>query len=94
MLLADFRAYVDCQDLVSQVYAEPAEWTRRSILNVARIGYFSSDRSITDYCQKIWKVSPVAINPDRKPSVDIPSLTLKPQKPARARRQVKTARGV
>jgi starch phosphorylase len=61
MLLADYRAYVDCQAKVSQVYRTPKTWTRMSILNVARLGYFSSDRSIREYCERIWKVAPAAI---------------------------------
>ena len=61
MLLADYQAYVDCQDRVSLAYKKPEEWTRMSILNVARIGKFSSDRSIRDYCADIWKTWPVKI---------------------------------
>jgi starch phosphorylase len=56
MLLADYQAYVDCQDLVSKAFQDKRRWTRMSILNVARMGRFSSDRSIRDYCQKIWKI--------------------------------------
>jgi starch phosphorylase len=56
MLLADFRAYVDCQERVSQAYADQERWTKMSILNVARIGYFSSDRTIREYCRDIWGV--------------------------------------
>ena len=61
MLLADYQSYIDCQDRVSQAYKNPEEWTRMSILNVARIGKFSSDRSIRDYCADIWKTWPVKI---------------------------------
>jgi starch phosphorylase len=61
MLLADYQAYIDCQDRVSQAYKNSEEWTRMSILNVARIGKFSSDRSIRDYCADIWKTWPVKI---------------------------------
>jgi starch phosphorylase len=57
MLLADYRAYVECQDRVSRAYADQELWTRMSILNVARIGYFSSDRTIREYCRDIWGVS-------------------------------------
>ena len=56
MLLADYRAYVECQDRVSRAYADQEHWTRMSILNVARIGYFSSDRTIREYCRDIWGV--------------------------------------
>jgi glycogen phosphorylase len=61
MLLADYRSYVDCQDEVGRVWLDPERWTRSSIRNVARMGYFSSDRSIRDYCRKIWHVEPVPI---------------------------------
>ncbi|MGO9339537.1 MAG: glycogen/starch/alpha-glucan phosphorylase [Terracidiphilus sp.] len=61
MLLADYQSYIDCQDMVSQAYTDQEAWTRMSILNVARIGKFSSDRSIRDYCADIWKTWPVSI---------------------------------
>jgi starch phosphorylase len=60
-LLADYRSYVDCQDRVSLAYRDPDHWTRMSILNTARMGKFSSDRSIQDYCDDIWKVHPIKI---------------------------------
>jgi starch phosphorylase len=62
LLLADYRAYIDAQDRVSQAYQDPENWTRMSILNVARMGHFSSDRSITEYAEKIWKTQPVEIS--------------------------------
>jgi starch phosphorylase len=61
MLLADYQSYIDCQDAVSAAYKNQEQWTRMSILNVARIGKFSSDRSIRDYCADIWKTWPVSI---------------------------------
>jgi len=61
LLLADYQSYVECQDLVSQIYRVEEQWTRMSILNVARIGKFSSDRSIGDYLQTIWKTSAVKV---------------------------------
>jgi starch phosphorylase len=61
MLLADYQSYVECQDRVSQAYRDQDHWTRMSILNVARMGKFSSDRSIRDYLQNIWKVPAVKV---------------------------------
>jgi starch phosphorylase len=61
MLLADFQSYIDCQEKVSQAYLDPDHWSRMSILNVARSGFFSSDRAICEYCNEIWKVKPVRI---------------------------------
>jgi starch phosphorylase len=60
MLLADYQAYVDCQQRVSEAYRDQKNWTRMSILNSARVGRFSSDRSIREYCRDIWNVSPLA----------------------------------
>jgi starch phosphorylase len=56
MLLADYQSYVDCQQQVSNAYRDQTDWTRMSILNTARTGRFSSDRSIRDYCRDIWNV--------------------------------------
>jgi len=65
MLLADYQAYVDCQERVSDAYRDRTNWTRMSILNTARVGRFSSDRSIRDYCRDIWDVRPMA-TPDQR----------------------------
>ena len=59
MLFADYQAYVDCQQRVSEAYRDQKNWTRMSILNSARVGRFSSDRSIREYCRDIWNVSPL-----------------------------------
>ncbi|HEY9652109.1 MAG TPA: glycogen/starch/alpha-glucan phosphorylase, partial [Coleofasciculaceae cyanobacterium] len=61
LLLADYQSYIECQEQVSQAYRNQEHWTRMSILNVARMGYFSSDRTIREYCKDIWKVQPVKI---------------------------------
>jgi starch phosphorylase len=60
-LLADYQSYINTQDKVSKLYTNIDEWTKKSILNVARVGRFSSDRSIKEYAEKIWKVKPVII---------------------------------
>lgn len=59
LVLADFRSYASCQRTVEKAYRDPVEWTHKSILNVAQMGRFSSDRSIENYARDIWKV-PVA----------------------------------
>ena len=61
MLCADYQSYIDCQDKVSRAYRDPEQWSRLSILTVSRMGKFSSDRSILEYCEKIWRVQPVHI---------------------------------
>jgi len=62
LLLADFQSYVECQDKVAAVYRDTERWTRMSILNTARSGKFSSDRTIREYCAEIWRVQPVPIH--------------------------------
>ena len=62
MVLRDFEAYIRCQDLVSQTYLDQNKWTRMSILNVTHMGKFSSDRTIRQYVEDIWKIKPISIN--------------------------------
>jgi starch phosphorylase len=62
-VLADFAAYRDCQNVVDQAFRDQDGWTRMAMLNVARTGKFSSDRTIREYCRDIWKVLPVSIQP-------------------------------
>jgi starch phosphorylase len=61
LALADYQAYVACQDKVAAGFSNRGEWTRMSIMNVARSGYFSSDRSIREYAERIWKVKPIPV---------------------------------
>jgi starch phosphorylase len=58
LLMADYRAYVDCQQEVDHAYRDTARWNRMSILNVARMGKFSSDRAIREYAERIWRLEP------------------------------------
>ncbi len=61
LLLADFQSYLDCQEAVSHAYLDQEHWTRMSILNTARMGFFSSDRSVHDYARDIWHVKPLVL---------------------------------
>lgn len=60
-LFADYESYLTQQKEVERVYNEKFDWARRSILNVARMGWFSSDRAVREYCERIWHVTPVAV---------------------------------
>ncbi len=57
LLFADYQAYIDCQDKAAKAYVDQENWSRMSILNASRMGKFSSDRSITQYCEDIWNVA-------------------------------------
>ena len=61
LVLADYVSYVACQERVSAAWRDTPSWTRMSILNTARSGKFSSDRSIAEYCDDIWNVLPVTV---------------------------------
>jgi starch phosphorylase len=61
LLLADYASYIEAQDRVNTLWKNPTEWTKKSILNTARSGKFSSDRTITQYADEIWRVKPVRI---------------------------------
>ncbi len=61
MVLADYAAYIKCQDRVSRAYQDWVGWTRMSILNTANMGKFSSDRTIREYAEQIWNVHPVPV---------------------------------
>ncbi|MBE7383577.1 MAG: glycogen/starch/alpha-glucan phosphorylase [Leptolyngbya sp. SIO1E4] len=62
LLLADYQAYIDCQDRVGEAYKDSENWSRMSILNAVRMGKFSSDRSIREYCNNIWKIQAVPVD--------------------------------
>ncbi len=61
MLMADYQSYIECQDRVDQAYQDQAAWLEMSILNVANIGKFSTDRTISQYAKEIWGVKPVPV---------------------------------
>ena len=57
---ADFRSYVDTQEKVASYFANKKAWTRSAIVNIANMGYFSSDRSVLDYANDIWHIAPMS----------------------------------
>jgi len=59
LTLADYRAYIDAQDLVDEAWRDQDRWSRMSVLNAARSGFFSADRTVIDYCHTIWHIDPV-----------------------------------
>ena len=61
MVLADFGSYIAAQDEVDKVWADPKRWNAMVVHNIARSGFFSSDRSIQDYLERIWHVPPVPV---------------------------------
>jgi starch phosphorylase len=64
MVLADYRSYVECQDRIGETFKDHEKWTRMSIFTVARMGKFSSDRSVHEYNEKIWHASLLKIDPE------------------------------
>ncbi|GIF10069.1 glycogen/starch/alpha-glucan phosphorylase [Actinoplanes teichomyceticus] len=61
LTLADYRSYLDCQEEVERAWRDRDRWTRMSILNTARCGFFSADRTVADYAARIWRVAPVPV---------------------------------
>jgi starch phosphorylase len=61
MVLADFRSYSDCHARIDAAYRDRAKWARMAILNTARMGKFSSDRTIREYANEIWNLKPVPV---------------------------------
>jgi starch phosphorylase len=61
MVLADFRSYADCQARVDAAYRNQSDWARMAILNTARMGKFSSDRTIREYAEQIWNLPAVPV---------------------------------
>ena len=59
LVLADFAAYAQAQDQVDALYLDSDEWTRKAVINCLNMGYFSSDRSVREYADRIWAVKPV-----------------------------------
>lgn len=61
MLMADYSSYIEAQERAGRIFRDHGEWDRMSVLNVARIGRFSSDRAIREYCDRVWKINPVRV---------------------------------
>ncbi len=60
-LLADYRSYVDTQEKVDALYLNPDAWARTALLNIANMGYFSSDRTVKEYAEEIWNIKPIKL---------------------------------
>lgn len=60
-VLADYRSYVDCQDAVDELYRTPREWTTKTMHNIANMGYFSSDRTVQEYADHIWRIAKIRV---------------------------------
>lgn len=63
LVLADYASFIACQERVDEAWLDTEHWTRMSILNTARSGKFSSDRAIAEYCDEIWGINPLVIQP-------------------------------
>ena len=73
LVLADYRSYIDCHDrAVGPAWADQDRWTRMSILNTARSGFFSSDRTVRDYNRDIWHTEPVPVPPYSAADPEVP----------------------
>ena len=67
-LLADYEAYIKCQDRVSEVYKDRRKWLEMVVHNIANVGKFSSDRTIQQYADEIWGAKPCVVPVETKPS--------------------------
>jgi glycogen phosphorylase len=76
MLLADFDAYIACQQRVSEAFGDRATWHKKAVINIAKMGRFSSDRTIREYATQIWGAEPVKIQ--LRPVDDLPSAPKQP----------------
>ncbi|MCC7299641.1 MAG: glycogen/starch/alpha-glucan phosphorylase, partial [Verrucomicrobia bacterium] len=63
--MADFRPYIEVQQKIDALFRQPTAWAEKAILNVARMGWFSSDRTIREYAEKIWNIEPICIPPQK-----------------------------
>ena len=61
MVMADFAAYSACQEAVAAAYQDQDAWSKMAFLNIARMGSFSSDRTIREYADDIWKLHPLRV---------------------------------
>jgi starch phosphorylase len=81
LALVDYRAYVEAQEAVERAWRHQDQWTRMSVLNTARSGYFSSDRTVRDYVHNLWQVSPVPVSPPEPPLPSSPQGIPRPAAP-------------
>ncbi len=62
MVMSDFRSYADMQSTVAEAFTDEETWSRKAALNIARVGMFSSDRTVREYAREIWNISPVSVD--------------------------------
>ena len=88
-VLADFQSYCDCQERLDKAYSDKYAWAKMSLLNTANAGFFSSDRSVKEYADRIWKMSPVDYSANATAEKKVDKTAEKPAKKTTATKTTK-----